>query len=55
MEKGVNVATKKLFVTIAAKLFGESARFRTKGMLQWLQTETPILSGGPVNKYQYIF
>ena len=34
MEKGVNVATKKLFVTIAAKLFGESARFRTKGMLQ---------------------
>ncbi len=31
MEEGANVATKKLFVTVTAKLFGEFASFRSKG------------------------
>jgi hypothetical protein len=31
MEKGANVANKKLFITVTAKLFGKSASFRLKG------------------------
>jgi hypothetical protein len=31
MEEGANVATKKLFITVTAKLFGKSASFRSKG------------------------
>jgi hypothetical protein len=31
MEEGANDATKKFFITVTAKLFGESASFRSKG------------------------
>jgi hypothetical protein len=31
MEEGTHVATKKLLITVTAKLFGKSASFRLKG------------------------